>query len=193
MEQNMNFDLATFMRLSAVICALRGLLGGWAVRGWVAPAVAVLLHRRLGEMRDRMERLVARFRAGRLWRCEGRVAAVVPAGRRSAGVRVWPRGFGWLVRLAGHEAAGLGAQLRAVLAQEEMVALLVAAPQAGRVLAPLCRALGIEGTVLCSGVVVAPVVRVKRVRPDVVRLDTGRVPVPAGAMAWVRRHRPERA
>ena len=56
--------------------------------------------------------------------------------------------FGWLVRAVGYEAAGFGSQLRAVLETPEMVALLAACPEAGRVLRPLCRALAIETEVL---------------------------------------------
>jgi hypothetical protein len=87
--------------------------------------------------------------------------------------------------MATWQAAGFGLQLRAVLEHPEMVAFLAAAPQARRVLRPVCRMLAIEPTVL--GEVVA--VRVKRVRAVPVPVDTGRVPVPPGAMAWVRRDR----
>jgi hypothetical protein len=65
-----------------------------------------------------------------------------------------------------------------------MVALLAACPQAIRVLKPLCRALAIETAVLQPGAVVA--VKAPRVR---VKPDTGRVPIPRGVMAWVRRER----
>jgi hypothetical protein len=109
--------------------------------------------------------------------------------------RVWPVRFGWLVRAAAWEAAGFGCQLRAVLETPEMVALLLAAQQAARVLTPLCRMLAIETSVLrpkVAGVEVAVVdvvvaVKPKRVPKD--KPDLGRVPIPPGAMAWVRRER----
>jgi hypothetical protein len=42
------------------------------------------------------------------------------------------------------EAAAFGAQLQHLLADPEMAALVAAAPQAGRVLRPLCRMLGVR-------------------------------------------------
>jgi hypothetical protein len=155
----------------------------------------VLLYGRLGVVMGRMERMVARFRAGRLWRRGAPVAGVAARGRRGAAGRVWPVRFGWLVRAAGWEAAGFGSQLRAVLAEPEMVALLEAVPQAARVLRPLCRMLAVETSVLRQTVAVrvdraaseAPPVVVKRVRAPRVKPDLGRVPIPRGVMAAVRR------
>jgi hypothetical protein len=54
-----------------------------------------------------------------------------------------PDGFAWLVRLA-PEAACFGGQLRHLLSDPEITALLSAAPAMGRVLRPLCRMLGVE-------------------------------------------------
>jgi hypothetical protein len=73
-----------------------------------------------------------------------------------------------------------------VLEHPEMKALLAAAPQAARVLRPVCRALAIEPAVLGQVVTVRvkPPVRVVREK-----VDTGRVPVPRGVLAWVRRDR----
>jgi hypothetical protein len=68
-----------------------------------------------------------------------------------------------------------------------MVTFLAACPQAVRVLTPLCRMLAIETAVLRPGVARAdPPVRAARVR---VKPDLGRVPIPRGAMAWVRLER----
>jgi hypothetical protein len=96
------------------------------------------------------------------------------------------------VREVGWEAAGFGSQLRVLLETPEVVALLVASPEAGRVLRPLCRALAIETALLRPGAVVAApvaVVKAKRVRKPRVALDLGRVPIPLGVMAAVRRGR----
>ncbi len=160
-----------FLRLTDVIRALREAVGVWCGRGILGVVLALLVHRRLGEICRRMERMVARFQAGRLWRIgaraevareQGCAGAALP---RAGGARIWPRGFAWLVRVAAWEAAGFGSQLRAVLETPEMVALLTAAPQAARVLRPVCRMLGIEAAVLRPGVVaedVAPTERVRR-------------------------------
>ena len=53
-----------------------------------------------------------------------------------------PEGFAWLVRLV-PEAAAYGSQLHHLLSDPEMAALLAAAPQAGRILRPLCRMLAV--------------------------------------------------
>src|SRR6185437_15551987 len=53
----------------------------------------------------------------------------------------------WLLRLAGHNSykvAVYGGFLQNLLADPEMVALIAAAPQLGRVLRPLCRMLGVD-------------------------------------------------
>jgi hypothetical protein len=74
-----------------------------------------------------------------------------------------------------------------------MVALLVAAPQAARILRPLCRMLAVETSLLRPGVdgavvpdEVVEVVRV-RVRKPRVAIDFGRIPLPRGVLAAARR------
>ncbi len=195
--------VSPFMSLSAVILGLRGSVGAWSLRGWLSAALGLLLHRRLGEICRRMERMAARFAAGRLWRIGAgearapRDAVVADGVRGQAGERIWPLGFGWLMKAASWPAAGFGSQLRAVLETPEMVALLVAAPAAGRVLRPLCRMLAIETSVLRPAgvrdgggggeVEVAAVETPKRIRKPRAKVDWGRIPIPRGVMAAVRR------
>jgi hypothetical protein len=57
--------------------------------------------------------------------------------------RLLPREFGWLIRFVPYEAACFGSQLQHQLSRPEMVALIEAAPQAGRILRPLCWMLAI--------------------------------------------------
>jgi hypothetical protein len=57
--------------------------------------------------------------------------------------RLLPQQFGWLIRFVPYEAASFGSQLQHLLSQPEMVALIEAAPQAGRILRPLCWMLAI--------------------------------------------------
>ncbi len=53
-----------------------------------------------------------------------------------------PYKFAWLVRLV-PEAASYGSQLRHLLSEPEMAALLAASPQARRLLSPLCHMLAV--------------------------------------------------
>ena len=81
-----------------------------------------------------------------------------------------------------------------ILERPEMVELLVAAPQAARILRPVCRMLAVETSLLRPGVAarevvaveVRPMVKVRVRRPRVV-VDWGRIPLPRGVLAAARR------
>jgi len=106
----------------------------------VAPLV-MLLWTRLARLTARFDALVACLTAGRPAaprRQRTRPARKAPA----AGLRL-PRGQAWLIRLLPGEAASYSCQLQALLADPQMAALLAAAPEAGRILRPLCRLLAI--------------------------------------------------
>lgn len=168
------------------------MVGGWQKLGLLEHALAWLLYRRLGLVCRRMERLAARFLAGKVFLPRARVTRVAGG---STGVRVWPGRWAWLVRVAGWHAAGYGSQLAAVLGTPDMVALLRAAPQAGRMLKPICRMLAVDTALLrpqadgSPGAVVVAVVRerVPRVRGPRVPVDWGRIPLPRGVLAAARR------
>jgi len=184
-------SLSPYQTLSAVLRALRGEVGGWHLRGMLSHLVMMLLYQRLGEICGKIERLAARFQAGRLWR---RVsgAGARKSGAAKTGARIWPGRFAWLVRAAGYQVAGYGCQLRHVLEQPEMVDLMKASPQAARLLKPVCRMLGIETQLLRPGVPVPePKLRVvkPRVRKPRVPLDFGRIPLPRGVLTAVRQQR----
>lgn len=193
----MNSPASPFLSLAVLIRLLRGSVAAWGGAGWLSAPLVWLLHRRLGQIGQRMEGLASRFLAGRVWRraARGREASADRAVVRRRGADpIWPRRFGWLVRAASWQAAGYGAQLRAVLETPDMVALLEASPQARRVLRPLCRMLAVETSLLRPpglGVVVeaASEERPKRVRTPPVKPDLGRVPIPRGVMSAVRRGR----
>ena len=101
----------------------------------MSAAMILLVWRRLRRIEGEIAGLLARFQAGRL------------GGARAERARL-PVGFGWLLALVPGEAACFAGQIRAALAEPEMVALLQAAPQARRSLRPLCRMLGLEPGVL---------------------------------------------
>ena len=123
--------------LRTILHGLRAALGAFGLE----PVLALLLHRRIGGIAGRIERMLVRFRAGRLWRVMGRATRVGAIRRTNCTL---PRRFGWLVRAGGHRAAAFGTQLQNVLNAPEIAELLAASPEAGRILRPLCRALAVE-------------------------------------------------
>jgi len=203
---NSSASPSPYSDLSVVIRALRGALGGWGLRGLLSQVLVMLLYRRLGGICGQMERLSQRFQAGKLGRLTGRKRTLaVPAEaeeRRRVGPRqVLPRRFGWLVWAASYHAAGYGSQLQAILGTPEMIALLTAAPQAGRILRPVCRMLAVETSLLrpwlkpgspesaAAGIGVVARVEVvrKRVRRPRAPVDWGRIPLPRGVLAAAKR------
>ena len=121
--------------------ALRSANPAHAERDRARTALLVLVWGRIGRTVARFEALFARWRAGTL-----------PKPRRSrAGQPTTPReksrlpaGRAWLVHVVGYEAAGRASQLQHLLARPDMAEFLQAAPQAGRILRPLCHMLGID-------------------------------------------------
>ena len=195
---NASASRSPFSDLSVVLGTLRVAVGAWGGRGWLSTALTLVLWRLVGRTCGDMERLIVRIQAGKLWRRGPRRTAevlvvAVDCGVRGGAARVWPGRFGWLVRAASWQAAGYGSQLRHILVQPEMVELLKAAPQAARILRPVCRMLAIEASVLRPGVVavVAPLkvaaAVTKRVRKPRVPVDWGRIPLPRGVLAAARR------
>ncbi len=194
---NITATQSPYQTLSAIVGRLRGNVGGWGIRGLLNQALMFLLYRRLFVICSKMERLVLRFEAGRLVsradvvRVAAKVSDAAEGVACTRGNQVWPRRFGWLVRLAGYQAMAYGSQLRAVLETPEMVALLVAAPQAVAILRPLCRMLMVETRVL-RPLAVEPgaceeVRKIVRRRAPRVAIDWGRIPLPRGILAVARR------
>jgi len=173
-------DITASLRM--ILRALLASLGAWRVQ----PEMALLVHRRISATFDRIERLLTRFRAGRLWRMTQRAPGRrgrVKAGRAPA----LPRRFGWLVQAGGHQAAGLGAQLQAVLNTQEMGELLAASAQAGRILQPLCRALAVDlPTMPTPARRVTATRRIRTLHPKP-KPEPFKIPLPRGVLSWARR------
>ncbi len=167
---------------------LRGLLA--ALGGWrIEPVLALVLYRRIGLVAGRVERMLVRFQAGRLWRVTHRV--ITPGqklGRKPA--EALPRRFGWLVQAGGHHAACIGSQLQVILTTPEMTELLAASEQARRIIRPLCRALAVElpwmATTLCTTTTKSVETQRRRTRSRKV-LEPFRIPLPRGVLAAARR------
>ena len=126
--------------LRTILRGVLAALGMWRLEA----AHALILYRRIGGIGQQIERMLTRFRAGRLWRILHRTRVQRRCGRVAGRGPALPRRFGWLVQAGGHQAASFGSQLQTVLNAPEMIALLAASPQAGRMLRPLCRALAVE-------------------------------------------------
>ncbi len=99
-----------------------------------------LLTGRLLRLNTRLAGLLARWRAGTLPRPRaprpGR-----PSVRRER--PRYPTRHAWLVVEVGHTAAVYGLYIEQVLAEPAFAEFIAAAPQAGRLLRPLCRMLGV--------------------------------------------------
>ncbi len=133
-------------RLAQILDGVRDLAARHAARNWVLIPVTLLLSAYLSSVARRFASLAARLAAGPLRHRPPRprpprhdAAAERPAAKPRVPVR-----FGWLIEWLGYHAVGRGSQLRHVLANDaEMAAIMAASPQAGRILRPLCRMLGL--------------------------------------------------
>jgi hypothetical protein len=126
-------------RLARIVEALCRAVAARGGRGLAGPLI-ILVWGRLRRLAARFTALAARVRAGRVApRPDPRT------GRRRSRrdpAKLLPERFAWLVRVAPGAAAG-AAQLQHLLLDPDMAALIAAAPQAGRILRPLCRMLGV--------------------------------------------------
>ena len=164
---------------------LRGLLaalGAWAVE----PRIALVLYRRISATMGQIERILVRFRAGRLWRVTTRVVAPGQPGSRKPVARL-PRRFGWLVLAGGHQAACAGSQLQAVLNTQEMTELLACSVQARRILRPLCRALAVELPWVSGAAATDSCATPRRKRTPRAVAEPFLIPLPRGVLRAARR------
>ena len=124
-----------FVSIALVVAAQFRLLGPWTAPIWA----------RFNRANRRLQALLAHLAAGRLPRPH------VPRPRHpytrdpmtAAPLPPLPRAQAWLVRMIGYHAAGYGAQLQTLLHDPATLAVLAAAPSAGRTLRPFCRLLGV--------------------------------------------------
>ena len=129
-------------RFASIMKGLGEAVAARGGRGGLAGPLVILIWSRLSRMAVRFARLAARIRAGTA--APRRRATPRPAGDRPRKPYPrLPRRFAWLPPLV-PGAGAYGSQLQHLLADPEMAALLAAAPQAGRILRPLCRMLGVR-------------------------------------------------
>ncbi|MBV8093882.1 MAG: hypothetical protein JO110_11715 [Acetobacteraceae bacterium] len=135
-------------RLGLTLAGLREALAARMAKDRTNVPLLFLAWTRLRRLAVRFEALVADFRAGRLWAARS-VCGTAENLRQPPNLPGLPppfrapRNSGWLLRLAPESAAFAG-QVKHLLADPEMKALLAGSAQAGRMLRPLCGMLGIE-------------------------------------------------
>jgi hypothetical protein len=151
--------------LTLIVAGLRKAAAARAGRDQAVAPLVALLWARLARLTARFDALVARLAAGRPaapHRQRTRPARAAPAGTGRL-----PRSHARLIRLLPGEAASYGCQLQAMLADPQTAALLAAAPEAGRILRPLCRLLMItpEGPLALSSAAGKPAPRLRAAKP----------------------------
>jgi len=132
-------------RLGAIIATIGVKIGHHLGANRHLEPILALAYHYLNRAAPRLERLIARWRAGKLTPRQARRAPPKAEGQplapkpRPDKPRL-PSRNGWLVRLVQPTAQLIG-QLQALVDSPEMKELLAAAPQAGRILRPLFRML----------------------------------------------------
>jgi hypothetical protein len=156
--------------LTLIVAGLQKAAAARAGRDHAVAPLVMLLWTRLARLTARFDALVARLTAGHL--PAGRPAApgrprTRPARKAPAAALRLPRSHTWLIRLLPGEAASYGCQLQALLADPAMAALLAAAPEAGRILRPLCRLLAIapEGSLALPSAAGKPAPKPRPAKP----------------------------
>ena len=127
-------DLTPYTVAERIALTLGGLGRAVAARiagGAMAASMILLVWTRLRRVDWEIARLLALFQAGRLRVLVGVRRAAGGGGARVVAGRM-PVRFGWLLGMVPYEAACFAGQLRAELAEPEMVALLEASAQARR-------------------------------------------------------------
>ena len=135
----MSFPITLSERFASILDGLCRATAAHVAVDRSAGALILIVWTRLRRMRARFLRLIERFEAGMLPPQRARRPAPQRAEPRPAAAQdriVIPRGFAWLAALVAGSAS-YGSQLQHLLTDLEMVALLKAAPQGGRILRPI--------------------------------------------------------
>ena len=130
-------------RFAAILLWLGRAVDTRSMWGRLARSLGQLIQSRIREIKHRFARLAARIAAGTY--VPRRCATLRPhTERRPRQPNPLPHDFAWLIKLV-PETAASACQLRSLLADPEMAALLAAAPTSmARPIRSLCRMLGVE-------------------------------------------------
>lgn len=121
-----------------ILAGLRAVIAVAAARDRTQAAFWVALHTRIGRMGQRLERLIARWRAGTLPAPRASRAGEACASRALPALR-FPTSKGWVRARLGYDISGYASQLQHQLNDAECQAFLAACPAARRILRPLLR------------------------------------------------------
>jgi len=135
-------------RFASLITAMRKAAADSHVARGVSGPLILAIWNYLGGIMNGFAAIVAKVRAGTLPAPRvrkpraPRPPAEPPVPKKPRKPSLLPRGKIWLVRLFGWHIGGHACQLETLLKDPDMAALIAAAPQLGRLIRPLCRALG---------------------------------------------------
>ena len=129
------------LNFTPLLTRLQAAIAVVAARERALTVLLVAVWGRIGRISTRLERLIALWRAGKLPKPRAWLGRV-PGTPVKKPVSVLPRVPAWLL-VAVREAAPFGTRLESILSEAECAAFLEAAPQARRLLRPLCRMLGV--------------------------------------------------
>ncbi len=168
--------------LRTILLGLKAKFGNW----WpLEPRLTLVFYNRISTIHRRMERLLARFRAGKVLVVTRRATTPVTPASRKPAIRM-PRKWGWLLDSGKHHAAYFTHRLHDLLTTPEMMELLEAAPQAKTTLRPLCRALGVE---LPWTVTPPRTPKPRQPRKPRPKPEPFRTKLPRGVITWARREK----
>ncbi|MCC6719972.1 MAG: hypothetical protein IT555_19010 [Acetobacteraceae bacterium] len=128
--------------LGNILADLRAAVAPHVDRDRARTPVLLLAWTRIGRAASRLAALYARWQAGTL----PRPRAPRPGRPRATAARprpYFPAGRGWLASTTDYQVRNHASQLQHLLARPDLAAFVAAAPQAGRILRPLCHMLAI--------------------------------------------------
>jgi hypothetical protein len=130
------------LNFTHILSGLQAAIAVVSARERALTALLVAVWGRIERIRTKLERLIALWRAGMLPKPRAPRAGRKGTTTGEKPVPVFPAAPAWLVA-AVREAEPCGAQLEAMLSQEECVRFLAEVPQARRLLGGLCKMLGV--------------------------------------------------
>jgi len=160
-------------RFRDILTGLRAIIAAHMAKDPLRVPLFTLLWTRIGRMAGRFETLFAKWQAGTL--PKPRPSRVNQHRNTRPNPRL-PEGRAWVVVHVGYQAANLASQLQHLLADPAMADFLQAAPQAGRILRPLCHMLGIDPPQPPSPPVNAPMPAKRGFEPRSGPSEEGRAP-----------------